>query len=86
MVAGPLAFVLIAAFAGITSVRGIQKVGVYANGRTVVIRGRSNEQTGIYELYFHEFESSSLETDKNGQESGKNEITHVTPIESGNEK
>ena len=56
---GPFAATLVGALAGITSVRGLKKSGVYANGRTAVIRGRLIEDTGVYELYFHELEITS---------------------------
>ena len=41
---------------GATSVRGVKMDGVLADGRIMVIRGRTIAETGVYELYIHAIE------------------------------
>jgi len=41
---------------GSTSVRGVKMDGVLADGRIMVIRGRTIAETGVYELYIHAIE------------------------------
>lgn len=53
---GILGVGLVGGLSGITSVRGVKMDGVYADGRTMVIKGRKYED-GVYELYIHAIES-----------------------------
>ena len=53
---GILGVGLVGGLSGVTSVRGVKMDGVYADGRTMVIKGRKYED-GVYELYIHAIES-----------------------------
>lgn len=54
---GILGVGLVGGLSGVTSVRGVKMDGVYADGRTMVIKGRKIEETGVYELFIHAIEN-----------------------------
>jgi hypothetical protein len=58
LVFGLVAGVLVSALSGITSVKGVKKDGVLADGRVMVIKGRTLD-TGVYELYISSIEKST---------------------------
>ena len=59
LMGGFLGVGVVGALSGVTSVRGIKMDAVYADGRVMVIRGRTIENTGVYELFIHAIENRS---------------------------
>ena len=53
LLGGVLGVGLVGGLSGVTSVRGVKMDGVYADGRTMVIKGIKIEDTGVYQLSIH---------------------------------
>ncbi len=58
LVLGFLGLAVSAVASGLTSTHGIQMCGVYADGRTVVVNGRTIKDTSVFELYFQSLDRS----------------------------
>jgi hypothetical protein len=41
---------------GVTSFRGVKKMGLYADGRTVFVKGTTDESTGVFQLHIESIE------------------------------
>jgi hypothetical protein len=57
LLGGVLGVGLVGGLSGITSVRGVKKDGVYADGRVMVVKGRPIGDSCAYELFIHAIEN-----------------------------
>ncbi len=53
---GVFGFAVCGMLSGVTSFRGLKKMGMYADGRTVFIEGTTEESTGVFQLRIESIE------------------------------